>query len=158
VHRRSPGGTRYAQTRAAAASKGGRRWRRSRITRWWLTFGAHRRHSNCCGRAASCGARAAGLAFWFQPLSANLAEIPLDDRELAFLFHARTADFQEAVCQGVITYRVADPEALAARIDFSLDLETGLYVENAARPDRGPADAARPAARLGHRQRRTAGD
>ena len=70
-----------------------------------------------------------GLAFWFQPLSANLAEIPLDDRELSFLFHARTADFQDAVCQGVITYRVADAEAVAARIDFSLDLETGLYQE-----------------------------
>ena len=70
-----------------------------------------------------------GLTFWFQTLSANLAEVPLDDRELAFLFHARTADFQDAVCQGVITYRVADPEALAARIDFSLDLQTGLYVE-----------------------------
>ena len=69
-----------------------------------------------------------GLAFWFQPLSANLAEIPLDDRELAFLFHARTLDFQEAVCQGVITYRVADPEALAARINFGLELDTGLYV------------------------------
>jgi hypothetical protein len=71
-----------------------------------------------------------GLSFWFQPLSANLAEIPLDDRELAFIFHARTADFQEAVCQGTISYRVADAEALAARIDFSLDLETGLYSEN----------------------------
>ena len=70
-----------------------------------------------------------GLAFWFAPLSANLAEIPLDDRELSFLFHARTADFQDAVCQGVITYRVADAEALAARIDFSVDLETGLYQE-----------------------------
>jgi regulator of protease activity HflC (stomatin/prohibitin superfamily) len=70
-----------------------------------------------------------GLAFWVQPLSANLAEVPLDDRELAFLFHARTADFQEAVCQGVITYRVADAEALASRINFTLDFETGLYVE-----------------------------
>jgi len=71
-----------------------------------------------------------GLSFWFQPLSANLAEIPLDDRELTFLFHSRTADFQEAVCQGTVSYRVADPEALAARIDFSLDLETGLYEED----------------------------
>ena len=52
-----------------------------------------------------------GLSFWFQPLSANLAEIPLDDRELAFIFHSRTADFQEAVCQGTISYRVGDPEA-----------------------------------------------
>jgi regulator of protease activity HflC (stomatin/prohibitin superfamily) len=71
-----------------------------------------------------------GLAFWFQPLSANLAEVPLDDRELAFLFHARTSDFQEAVCQGTVTYRVANAEALAARVDFSLDLETGLYAED----------------------------
>ena len=70
-----------------------------------------------------------GLSFWFQPLSANLAEIPLDDRELSFIFHAVTADFQEAVCQGTISYRVANPEALAARIDFSLDLDTGLYAE-----------------------------
>jgi regulator of protease activity HflC (stomatin/prohibitin superfamily) len=71
-----------------------------------------------------------GLAFWFQPLSANLAEVPLDDRELAFIFHGRTADFQEAVCQGTISYRVADAAALAARIDFSLDIESGLYAEN----------------------------
>ena len=71
-----------------------------------------------------------GLAFWFQPLSANLAEIPLDDRELAFLFHARTSDFQEAVCQGTVSYRVADAEALAARVDFSLDLDEGLYMED----------------------------
>ena len=71
-----------------------------------------------------------GLSFWFQPLSANLAELPLDDRELAFIFHSRTADFQEAVCQGTISYRVGDPEALAARIDFSLNLETGTYAEN----------------------------
>ena len=39
------------------------------------------------------------------------------------------ADFQEAVCQGTISYRVADAEALASRIDFSLDLDTGLYAE-----------------------------
>jgi len=70
-----------------------------------------------------------GLSFWFQPLSANLAEIPLDDRELAFLFHARTSDFQDAVCQGVITYRVTEPVALASRIDFSLELSTGSYAE-----------------------------
>jgi len=70
-----------------------------------------------------------GISVWFQPLSANLAEVPLDDRELAFLFHARTADFQDAVCQGVITYRVGDPVTLASRIDFGLDLATGAYVE-----------------------------
>jgi hypothetical protein len=67
-----------------------------------------------------------GIAFWFQPLSANLAEVPLDDRELTFLFHGRTSDFQEAVCQGTITYHVVDATALASRIDFGLSLQTGL--------------------------------
>jgi regulator of protease activity HflC (stomatin/prohibitin superfamily) len=68
-----------------------------------------------------------GIAFWFQPLSANLAEVPLDDRELAYLFHGRTSDHQEVVCQGTITYRVVDATALASRIDFGLDLRSGLY-------------------------------
>jgi hypothetical protein len=69
-----------------------------------------------------------GLAFWFQPLSANLAEIPIDDRELAFIFHGRSSDFQDVVCQGTVTYRVVEAPALAARIDFGLDIRTGLYL------------------------------
>lgn len=73
--------------------------------------------------------KGAGLAFWFRPLSSSLAEIPLDDRELSFLFHARSSDFQEVTTQGVVTYRVTDPELLARRIDFTLDLGTGLYLK-----------------------------
>jgi regulator of protease activity HflC (stomatin/prohibitin superfamily) len=68
-----------------------------------------------------------GLSFFFRALSANLAEVPLDDRDLTFLFHGRTSDFQDVVVQGVVTYRVTNPEAIANRIDFSLDLRTGQY-------------------------------
>jgi regulator of protease activity HflC (stomatin/prohibitin superfamily) len=68
-----------------------------------------------------------GLAFWFMPLSATLAEVPLDDRELPFLFHARSADFQDLTVQGVITYRVMAPETLAERVDFTLHTATGSY-------------------------------
>ncbi|MCA9566976.1 MAG: band 7 protein [Myxococcales bacterium] len=68
-----------------------------------------------------------GLSFWFLPMSASIAEIPIDDREQTFLFHGRTADFQEVTVQGVITYRVAEPEVLAQRVDFTLDLTTGLW-------------------------------
>lgn len=68
-----------------------------------------------------------GLALWFNPLSTNLAEVPLDDQELSYLFHGRSADFQDVTVQGVITYRVTDAEALAERIDFSLDLATGRW-------------------------------
>lgn len=70
-----------------------------------------------------------GLAFWFRPLDTAIAEIPLDDQELSFLFHGRSADLQEVVAQGIITYRVTDPDTLASRIDFGIDLATGLHTK-----------------------------
>jgi regulator of protease activity HflC (stomatin/prohibitin superfamily) len=70
-----------------------------------------------------------GLAFWFRPLSTSVAEIPMDDRELPFLFHGRAKDFQDTAVQGVISYRVVDPERVAERVDFSLDLATGATLE-----------------------------
>jgi hypothetical protein len=70
-----------------------------------------------------------GLAFWFQPLNTTLVEIPIDDRELQFLFHARSRDYQDVTVQGVINLRIDDPERLAERIDFSIDIRDGVYIE-----------------------------
>ncbi len=69
----------------------------------------------------------AGLAFWFRPLTAAVSEIPLDDRELPLLFHARTADFQDVTVQATVTYRIVDPALAAARIDFAIDTDTGYW-------------------------------
>ncbi|MGL5810656.1 MAG: SPFH domain-containing protein [Nocardioides sp.] len=68
-----------------------------------------------------------GASFWFRPLSAILNEVPVDDRELPLLFHARTSDFQDVTVQATITYRVTDPATAAGRVDFSIDPETGLW-------------------------------
>jgi regulator of protease activity HflC (stomatin/prohibitin superfamily) len=68
-----------------------------------------------------------GLSFWFRPLSAVLSEIPVDDRELPLLFHARTADFQDLAVQASVTFRVTDPAVATARIDFSIDPDTGRW-------------------------------
>lgn len=68
-----------------------------------------------------------GASFWFRPLSAVLNEVPIDDRELPLLFHARTSDFQDVTVQATITYRVTDPAMTAGRIDFSIDPDTGLW-------------------------------
>jgi regulator of protease activity HflC (stomatin/prohibitin superfamily) len=69
-----------------------------------------------------------GLSFWFLPLSASIAEVPTDDRELTLLVHARTLDFQDVTVQGVVTYRAVDPLLTASRIDFTIDLASGSYV------------------------------
>jgi regulator of protease activity HflC (stomatin/prohibitin superfamily) len=68
-----------------------------------------------------------GLAFWFRPRTAALAEVPLDDRDQALLFHARTADFQDVTVQATVTYRVTAPALAATRIDFGISPRTGRW-------------------------------
>lgn len=70
-----------------------------------------------------------GQAFWFRAINTAVAEVPIDDREQPFLFHARSADFQELTVQGVITYRVVDPQKVARRIDFAIDLRNGRWTQ-----------------------------
>ncbi|MFI1471558.1 SPFH domain-containing protein [Streptomyces wuyuanensis] len=68
-----------------------------------------------------------GLSFWFRALTAALSEVPVDDRELAMTFHARTSDFQDVSVQATVTYRISDPATAAARLDFSVDPDTGAW-------------------------------
>lgn len=68
-----------------------------------------------------------GQAFWFRPLTAALSEVPIDDREQPLLFHGRTVDFQDVTVQATVTYRVANPEVAAGRIDFSIDPDRGVW-------------------------------
>ncbi|WP_411092118.1 SPFH domain-containing protein [Streptomyces sp. 049-1] len=84
---------------------------------------AHIRHHRS-GRLTHDGP---GLSFWFRPLAAALSEVPVDDRELAMTFHARTVDFQDVAVQATVTYRIADPAVAAERLDFSVDPDTGVW-------------------------------
>jgi regulator of protease activity HflC (stomatin/prohibitin superfamily) len=69
----------------------------------------------------------AGLSFFFRPLSAVLSEVPVDDRELAVLFHARTSDFQDLTVQASVTFRITDPAVASTRLDFSIDPASGAW-------------------------------
>lgn len=66
-----------------------------------------------------------GLAFWFHPDRTSIVEIPLDDRDTDFVFQVRSRDYQVVTVQGTITWRAAQPEALADRVDFTIDLRNG---------------------------------
>ena len=84
---------------------------------------AHVRHHRS-GRLAHDGP---GLSFWYRSLTAALSEVPVDDRELAMTFHARTSDFQDVAVQATVTYRISDPAVAAGRLDFSIDPDTGIW-------------------------------
>jgi regulator of protease activity HflC (stomatin/prohibitin superfamily) len=68
-----------------------------------------------------------GLAFWFIPDNASVTEVPIDDRELPFIFQGQSADYQDIALQGSLVWRVSDPGQLAERIDFSIDLGNGQH-------------------------------
>ncbi len=68
-----------------------------------------------------------GLVLWFMPDNSSLAEVPLDDREMALFVKGRSADFQDVNLQGVIGWRVREPERAADRIDFTIDVRDGRW-------------------------------
>ncbi|MFI5606550.1 SPFH domain-containing protein [Amycolatopsis sp. NPDC051903] len=84
---------------------------------------AHIRHL----RGGKLGHDGTGLSFWYRPLTAALSEIPVDDRELPLLCHARTADYQNVTVQLALTFRIVDPALAAQRIDFSVHPDTGRW-------------------------------
>jgi regulator of protease activity HflC (stomatin/prohibitin superfamily) len=72
---------------------------------------------------------AAGASFWFRPLTAAISEVPIDDREQEVLVRVRAADLQEVTAPGTVTYRFVRPDVAASRIDFSVDLGSGTWLE-----------------------------
>lgn len=78
------------------------------------------------GRLARQGA---GLAYWFSPLSAALAQVPVEDIEATFVFKELTQDFQEVTAQYTLRYRCVEPEKVAARVSFAISLDRGVWLE-----------------------------
>ncbi|MBI3965041.1 MAG: band 7 protein [Chloroflexi bacterium] len=73
--------------------------------------------------------RGAGSSYWFNPLSAAVAQVPVEDIETTFLLKERSADYQEVAVQCVLVYRCADPEHAAARVNFTISLVSGVWTE-----------------------------
>ena len=71
-----------------------------------------------------------GAAFWFRPLSAALSEVPVDDRGLPLVAHARTADLQDLAVAVTVSFRFTDPATVAQRIDFGISPATGTWTGN----------------------------
>lgn len=71
----------------------------------------------------------AGIAYWFNPLSAAVAQVPVEDNETTFVLNERASDFQEVSVQCTVTFRVADHARAASRVNFAISLENGAWLE-----------------------------
>lgn len=80
-------------------------------------------------RSGQLVAQGPGLAYWFLPLSASVAQVPVEDIETTFMINERTVDFQEVNVQITVRYRCERPVEAAARVNFALALKNGVWQE-----------------------------
>ncbi len=75
------------------------------------------------GKAVKQGA---GLSFVYFAPTSTVVNVPLGSRDVPFAFQETTADFQQVTVQGTLTWRVADPQRLAAMFNHAVD-SRGTY-------------------------------
>lgn len=62
-----------------------------------------------------------GLALTYYAPTTSLVALPVESREVPFVFEKVTSDFQTVTVQGQLAFRIADPERTAASLNFTLD-------------------------------------
>ncbi len=67
-----------------------------------------------------------GLSFWYFAPTSVIVQIPVSSTNVPFVFQEVTEDFQEVSIQGNLTFRVREPEKVAALLDYSVDIR-GRY-------------------------------
>jgi len=61
-----------------------------------------------------------GLSFFYYAPTTSLVAVPVGSADVPFIFQETTADFQTVTIQGQVTYRVGDPNRLAALLNYTL--------------------------------------
>ncbi|MEK7415683.1 MAG: SPFH domain-containing protein [Planctomycetota bacterium] len=96
---------------------------------WWRHLRAQPNQHILHFRGGRLVSQGPGLAYWFNPLSAAVAQLPVEDCETTFALKERSSDFQEVTVQVVLTYRVTDAVKAAGRVNFGIDLNSGAWTE-----------------------------
>lgn len=79
----------------------------------------------------------AGLAFWYYAPVTSLVAVPMESREVPFIFEEETLDFQKVTVQGQVTFRIAEPKRTAQLLNFTLNPSGSGYA--AEDPEKFPA-------------------
>lgn len=78
----------------------------------------------------------AGLAGFYYGPTTSLVAVPVNSRDVSFIFQHTARDFQTVTVQGQIAYRVSDPKKAAHMLDFALKADGKTYASDD--PDKLP--------------------
>jgi len=62
-----------------------------------------------------------GLSFFYYAPTTSLVSVPIGSTEAPFIFEEVTTDYQSITIQGQVTYKIAEPNKIAALLNFTLD-------------------------------------
>lgn len=68
-----------------------------------------------------------GTSFFYYAPSSSLVAIPINSKELPFVFRMQTQDYQEISIQGQVTYRIVNPNDAAKQLNFTINAN-GRYL------------------------------
>lgn len=71
-----------------------------------------------------------GLSFYYYSPNSSIAAIPLGSKDLQFVFHEMTNDFQTITIQGQITFKISKPKQLAELLNFTVNNRKEIKNEN----------------------------
>ena len=83
-----------------------------------------------CHRNGKLLRHGAGINFWYLPQTSSIAAIPISSQDSPFIFNETTANYQDIAIQGILTYRLTDPNELAKRLDFTVHPRTHAYLSD----------------------------
>lgn len=69
-----------------------------------------------------------GLAFFYFQPATSIVVVPMASTDVPFIFNEMAADFQSITVQGLLTYRVTDPERVASMLNYTISGGVDQYV------------------------------
>jgi regulator of protease activity HflC (stomatin/prohibitin superfamily) len=71
-----------------------------------------------------------GLSFWFFAPTTSIVKIPLETRNLPFVFEETTLDFQTITIQGDLVYKIDETEKVMDQVNFAISTRSMDYLSD----------------------------
>jgi regulator of protease activity HflC (stomatin/prohibitin superfamily) len=72
----------------------------------------------------------AGISFWYFAPTTSLVGVPMETKDIPFVFTTTTSNFQGINIQGQITYRIQDPLKIVNFLNFNIDNNLKFHSED----------------------------
>lgn len=76
-----------------------------------------------------------GKAFYYFAPSSSLVAVPVNSKELPFVFRVQTKDYQEVSIQGQVTFLITEPKAAAKTLNFAISPQGKYMAEDPEKVD-----------------------